>query len=128
MIYISVPYTGTAKETQERMEYVFAYFAYLANQQIHAMSPVLIGHQLIIRGAVTPSHDFWLPYSREMLRSSDEVHVLTVLGFDSSRGVSFEVTEAIEFGKPVTFVDPITFQPHVDQNECLARVITSNIV
>jgi len=127
MIYISVPYTGTPEQVQERMNFTFAYFAYLANQQLHAMSPVLIGHQLIARGIVTPSHDFWLPYSREMIRLSDEIHVLTVSGFDSSRGVTFEVTEGLEFNKPVIFVDPIELLPHLDQHQYLTSVISSNV-
>lgn len=127
MIYISVPYTGTTEQIQERMNHTFAYFAYLAECGIHAISPVLVGHQLIDRGEVTSKHDFWLPYSQDLLERCDEVHVLAMPGYADSKGVQFEVNLAATLGKTLIIIDPKTMLPHHDQLMEMLSVVSPNL-
>jgi len=127
MIYISVPYTGTTEETQERMECAFDYFVALAERGLHAISPVLVGHQLIKRGKVTSAYDFWLPYSQDLLERCDEVHVLALPNYADSKGVRFEVNLAATLGKNLIIIDPQTMLPHRDQLMEMLSVVSPNV-
>lgn len=107
MIYISAPYTHKDwAVTLERMEAVHGHFLQLAEEMKMSVSPLIVGHQYIDAGMWTASHDFWLPYSEELLKVCSEVHVLKLDGWQESVGVQFELRIAAGLGLPIAFFNP----------------------
>lgn len=107
MIYISTPYSHSELSVIEtRMRHVNAYALQLLKLGKVAVSPVIVGHEHIKTGEITSSHSFWLPYSEQMLRKCDEVHVLCLAGWDTSTGVAFEVKLAEDLNILVRYIQP----------------------
>lgn len=52
-----------------------------------------------------PSYEFWMAWSRELLKMCDVVYVLCTPGWRESRGVAQEIEWARAEDTPVIFID-----------------------
>jgi hypothetical protein len=71
-----------------------------------AFSPLML-HYCLIENELPTSYTFWRDYCRSFLTRCDEVHVLTLHGWETSAGVMDEIEFSIELALPVTYVAPL---------------------
>jgi hypothetical protein len=68
-------------------------------------SPISQNHPIIAAGGLPCGWDFWEPYDRAILAICGKVYVLTVDGWDTSKGVGAELRIALELGIPCDFLE-----------------------
>lgn len=62
----------------------------LAEQGIHAISPVFYGHELEVKFHVNLPYEFWLDWSRQIMAKCDALYVIALPGWRESVGVKSE--------------------------------------
>lgn len=108
MIYIASPYTHVDKHIeQSRYEAVCAYAAHLIAQGRMAISPVIVGHNIIGYEKLPGDFAFWRDYSFELLAPCKEVHVLRFPGWKESVGVNSEIVFATNHNIPISYIDVV---------------------
>ncbi len=105
-IFVSVPYTGTPDEKQERYNAVARYIATLMNEGKHAYSPVALGHPIIQITDLSGDFKFWKEHCFGFIDMCSEVHVLTINGTELSAGVMAEIEYAVAINKKIVYVTP----------------------
>lgn len=108
-VYVASPYTHTLPAVRElRYREVSRYAADLMIQGYAVFSPISHSHH--IAEYMTPAkvcdHNFWMTADLPILEKASAVHVLTLPGWESSRGVNEEIAHAIRHAIPVYLVDP----------------------
>lgn len=106
MIYLASPYSHVDPAVRERR---FAIASRVAAELIRAghqvFSPVTHSHPIAAHG-LPGDWAFWEPFDCRLLQASDELMVLTLDGWQESRGVQAEIDLAIELGMPIRYVKP----------------------
>lgn len=108
MIYLASPYSHSNPAVmEERFESACIVAGELMKVGEHVFSPV--AHSRPIANLVDLPHDFefWAKYDTQMISLCDEVVVLTLPGWEESRGVAAEIKIAEELGKPVRYFERI---------------------
>lgn len=114
MIYLASPYTAHDSAWPDSLQAIrFAQAlhatAILTSRGRTVLSPVVLGHTMDIAmrssGLPRPSYEWWLAWSRELLDVCDTLYVLTVEGWEDSRGVETEILWAKENDIPVIYID-----------------------
>ena len=106
MIYLGSPYSHPEPAVREmRFDAACKAAAVLMQRGHLVFSPVCYSHQIAKHGLPT-DWVFWEKYDRAILRRCEEVWVLMLPGWESSRGVQAEIKIAREMGMPVEFIDP----------------------
>ena len=103
-IYLAVPYTGTPKQQQSRFEDVNKVAAMLMREGYLVFSPISHTHPIAMAGDLPKGWEFWKAYDLTFIEWCDEVHVLMLDGWYSSRGVTAERKLARELGKPIQYI------------------------
>lgn len=103
-VFISMPYSGTLDQMNERVKHAKEYSVILLQRGIVPVCPVTSGHLLVEHSDIELSHQSWLQYAYEFFEMCDEVHVLQLQGWKESLGVAEEVYWARRSNKPVTFI------------------------
>lgn len=108
MIYLASPYTHVDAAIRES-RFVASCLAtsVLMHAGLHVFSPIVHSHPLV-RFGLPVEWEFWQSHDCEHLRRCDELLVLTLDGWKSSRGVQAEIGMATEFGLPIHFLSPRT--------------------
>lgn len=105
MIYVASPYWHQDQSIiNERMEIVYSIVAKLMRDGNSAVTPMLM-HEVVLRHNLPNDFAFWGDYSFNLLKRCDELHVVTIDGWDRSRGVAEEIRFARELNIPVVFID-----------------------
>lgn len=106
-LYLASPYTHADPEVRRmRFEEAERALAWMLGKRIWAYSPIVHCHQLSIRNALPPNHEFWFEYDCAMIRASEGVAVLQIDGWEQSKGVRAELDFAAGICLPVTRVFP----------------------
>lgn len=101
MIYLASPYSDPDPVVRwSRYEAVCRHAAHMLRDGHLVYSPVVHGHALAQRG-LPGDWAYWERHNREMLRRCDALLVLTLPGWETSRGVQAEVALARALGLPV---------------------------
>jgi hypothetical protein len=108
MIYLASPYTHPREEVmQERFEAVCDLVAhYIFRQREPIFSPILYGHALTQQHDLPPDFGAWSRFNYGMLRFANELWILKIDGWDTSKGVAAEIDFAIKFGIQIKYVLP----------------------
>ncbi len=102
--YVALPYTHKdVLVVQARVNAFCELDAYLNEQGVQTISPIL--KQLILdRSATLPSSwEFWKTLSYRLLKSCDALLVYQLAGWESSTGVQAEIAYAKECGLPIVY-------------------------
>lgn len=107
-IYLACPYTSPEPETrQTRVEVASVVAAQLALAGKAVYSPITHGHPMAqhLPSCLGTDHDFWMQHCLPILAAADELWVLPLRGWDSSRGLAEEWAFAQDHGIPVKVID-----------------------
>jgi len=101
-IYLAIPYSGITEKSFE----VSCKLAvkYMKEGKI-VFSPIVHSHPLTEYGAPQMDHDFWMRQDLAVLENCDELYVVCLPGWETSKGVSIEVDFADQRDIPIVFVD-----------------------
>ena len=105
-IYLASPYTHPDKDVVlQRVEDTKQYFAYAVGKLEQVVfSPILQCHETAIAWGLPTDMMFWQRYNCHFMQACDAIHVLTLPGWEESKGVKFELDWAAWHSKPVSFV------------------------
>lgn len=109
MIYVASPYSDPdAAVRQVRAEAVARFTARMMALGYMAWSPIVHGHALAehVPEAQREAHRFWMQHCSSMLKKADALVVLQLDGWLESRGVQWEIAEALGRGLPTIDVEP----------------------
>lgn len=102
--YLASPYSHTNPEIrEERFRLAEQALAHLLDRSVWTYSPIVHCHALSLRFDLPVSFDFWQEYNFAMLERAIELMVLTLPGWEVSRGVNEEIEFATDKGIPVTY-------------------------
>lgn len=98
MIYLASPYTCKFVDDAVRAE--------LMRAGVHVLSPIVHSHPIAIAHDLPTDFWEWQALDEDLIDRCDEVWVLTLPGWDTSRGVQSKIAYALDIGLPVRYVDP----------------------
>lgn len=122
LIYLASPYShedGSVVEARYS-SCLKAAARIMETTDLLVFSPILHSHH-IERNWSAENHgdrktgfDYWKDFDLRMLRHCDELWVLMLHGFQSSRGIAEEIKYAAEIETPVYFVEPGSLEHGMD--------------
>jgi len=105
LVYLSVPYSG-----QEELSFHVSctVASNLMLQGMCVFSPIIHSHALVCEDKTLPKndHDFWLKQDLTILEKCDILAVVTLHGWEESRGVQEEIAFANENFIPIIYLHP----------------------
>lgn len=108
LTYLACPYSHVSRIIRvERFERANAAAAKLMAAGEHVYSPISHTHPIAEAGDLPLGWDFWEQYDRIYLSISKRVVVLTLNGWQESKGVTAELAIAAELGIPVEHMAPV---------------------
>ena len=103
LVYLACPYSSPDPAVvAERVRLATIAAAAMFRMGIVVFSPITHGQQIHLAGA-GDDHTLWMRHGLEMVRRSDQVEVLQLDGWETSKGVQAEIAEAKRLGIPVTY-------------------------
>tara|TARA_Y100000593_G_C4075916_1_gene221457 strand:- start:152 stop:499 length:348 start_codon:yes stop_codon:yes gene_type:complete len=107
VIYIASPYSHDTKAIRDwRAQAVARYAADLVSRGLHVFCPISHSHPWTEFG-VCQDHEFWMEFDRPFMDMCDQLHVYTLPGWGTSRGVAEEIRHFVEKEKPVHYIVPL---------------------
>jgi len=106
-IYLASPYTHPEKLIRrQRFNAACRAAARLMEAGNIVFSPIAHSHPISLHLDNSLDLGFWMAQDRAFVDWCDELHVLMIPGWDTSKGVAMEIAWACEAGKPVVEVAP----------------------
>ncbi len=106
MIYLASPYTHPNPVVREkRFDAACAAAAWLMRAGLSVYAPIAHSHPLV-RYGLPIEWEFWQANDCEHMKRCNELLVLTLDGWKTSRGVQAEIDLAIEMGLPIRYLSP----------------------
>lgn len=110
MIYIAAPYSSNDKEVViHRVKTVCKYSAELLSAKISCVSPITLGTGILTHAKLPTDFEFWQHLSYDLLSLCDQMHVIMLKGWDTSKGVQAEIKFAKEKQIPTLYVEDKKF-------------------
>lgn len=101
LLYLAGPYSFNPKKAFKRhLEYAAA----LMNKSFLLFSPILHNHQLAHAHSLPTDNEFWSVHNKQMILRCDELWVMLEPGWWESKGTQYEISVAIDAGKPIKYV------------------------
>ena len=118
MIFVAQPYFHLDDEViKERVKIGAMYCGALLKDGQMCVSPVMFGKTILNHVDLPGDFSFWDKISFDLLEKSDIVHVLTIPGWEKSRGVSAEIERAKLIGLPVVYVSTDNIKSFIEQTQ-----------
>ena len=102
MIYLAGPYSG---REQTGFNFLTQYAAHLTLEGHFVFSPITMCHPMTDYAELPGDFKYWKEYDEKMIAFCDCLIVLTLDGWNVSKGVTAEIKIAERFGKRVHFRD-----------------------
>ena len=111
LTYLASPYSHPDADLRlQRFDAACSTAAALYQKGRTVYSPIVNGHPLVRYGL--PTHwGFWSKHDRIFLNACSELVVLSIPGWEESRGVQCEIEIARSLGKPVRIWNPFNAPP-----------------
>lgn len=101
-VYLASPYSDPEEVIRTRRFWaVCAVTAHLMRDGHIVYSPIAHSHPVALCGGLPTEWDFWARFDETMLHAARELWVLTLPGWDNSRGVKAEIRIAQRLEKPI---------------------------
>lgn len=108
MIYLASPYSDPDPQVmEERYQRTFRYTTIQLLNHVPIFSPIVYGYPFHATGALSGDADTWKFLNVAMVNAAHQVHVLTLPGWNTSKGVSIEIDLAHRLNIPVSYVKPL---------------------
>lgn len=108
LVYLAVPYSHDDPDVRDmRFEAANRAASELMREGIYVFSPISHSHPIAMAGGLPLGWDFWEGYDRAILANCSAVIVLTLDGWQESKGVQAEIGIAHDLGIPVSYRLPI---------------------
>ena len=110
-VYLAGPYSGMEEKS-------FRCLTYLAGRLMNAgyvvFSPVTHCHPIAQSVREMPKeHEFWMRQDLPFLAWADELWVLTLPGWEESRGVQQEIRTAQSYGMTIRYPKPLPWMEEI---------------
>ena len=106
--YVASPYSGYKGDLWEANRLACRTTAYLARYEVPAFSPIAHSHALCQHYPVSPmDHGLWMGLDRPMMMAAYGCIVVTMPGWQTSKGVGEEIDYFENTGKPVLYIQPV---------------------
>ena len=106
LIYLASPYSHPDPLVRhDRFLLACRAAGWLIRHGITVFSPIAHSHPIAMAVEMGGCFDTWQRHNRRWLEACDELAVLTVEGWQQSRGVAGEMAWAAELGKATTFLE-----------------------
>ena len=106
IIYLAAPYSHEDKHIRElRYLQITEVTARLIKEGNIVFSPITYGHILSEMEDLPTTFEFWEKFCLAFLEKCDEMYVLTLDGYSTSKGVSMELKYCDENKIPVKYID-----------------------
>lgn len=106
LIYLASPYSSPDKDVVKRRVQATRWAT--ANLMVNGFvvfSPICHTHEIAKCGLTTKRLDWWLGFDLEILRRCNELYILTLPGWKTSRGIWIEARDAREHSLPIWLTD-----------------------
>lgn len=108
MLYLASPYSDPDPFIMElRFDLVCRAAGKLMNQGLVVYSPIAHCHPIAVRVGLPRDWEFWQRFDTEMLKAATSFYILTIPGWNDSKGVLAEREIAESMGLPVTYMEPV---------------------
>lgn len=108
MIYLASPYSHSDETIRQyRYEAALAYTAEQLRSGFIVFSPIVYGHQFDKRFSIGQDFESWAAINYWMLGACDEIHILAIDGWDTSKGVAEEIRYANHHEITIRMVQPL---------------------
>lgn len=109
--YCASPYTAYAWGREAAFVDICSVTAAIMKRGVKAFSPIAHSHPICQYGAVDEVDlDFWLKQDQPLIDAATGLLVVTLHGWQQSKGTMFELGEFEKAGKPWYFLDPLTLR------------------
>jgi len=106
MIYVASPFTDPNPLVEEkRYHQALDYTNGLLNKGYVAFSPIVYGYQFHRKHGRSGDYETWLQLNNTMLFSAEEMHILKIPGWISSKGIAHEIQFAYRHDVPTKYVE-----------------------
>ena len=108
LVYLAIPYDGI-EEYSFKMSCAIA--ARLMEDKELIFSPIAHSHPIhFYMKNFAHDHDFWMEYNKGMMEKCQKLYVVTIVHWEKSAGVAFEIQWFLEHNLPVylLILDPDT--------------------
>lgn len=107
LAYLASPYSHSDEKVREqRFLSACAAASRLMREGKHVFSPIAHTHPIAQFG-LPLDWDFWGEYDRKFLAVCESMIVLTLDGWEKSKGVGAEMQIARDMNIPITFMEPV---------------------
>ena len=111
MIYLASPYSDPDPQVEEtRFRHVCAVASKLMRAGHNVFAPIAHSHPIALAGGLPKDWDFWKAFDEHMIRTCRFFWVLTMPGWDASRGVRIETEIARRLGRTLWYIHPNTLR------------------
>jgi len=107
LIFLASPYSHYDSVVRyERYAEVKAFLTRALLKKKNIYSPIVYTHPVHLLGAGSTTFEFWSDFNRAMLTRSSEMWILTIGGWEESKGIAYEIEVAIDYHVPIFLVNP----------------------
>ena len=106
MLYLASPYTHDVRRVRvERFRAVCEYAGQLTNRGLHIFCPIAHSHPIAEECSIElpTTFDYWEAYDKKFIGLSEGLVVMTIKGWDVSKGVLSEIAMAKDMHKPIHY-------------------------
>jgi Domain of unknown function (DUF1937) len=105
--YLASPYSHPDRHVRaQRYDHVILCTYWLIKRKIWTFSPIVHCQEIAIRCILPTDWAYWHDYNMAMLRPASRLLILTLEGWQDSRGVQEETMFAHDNGIPIEFIAP----------------------
>lgn len=106
MIYLASPYSNPSRAVvEDRYQTTMAFCAEFMRRGHVLFSPILHCHELTKAHSLPSDAAYWQSYNYSILRRCESLWVLTLDGWETSVGVSDEISKASFLRMPIEYYD-----------------------
>lgn len=117
MTYLMSPYSHADSSVREwRYQEACRAAAEMMREGVLVFSPIAHSHGIAAYG-LPGSWEFWREFDLAFLRACDAVVVMTLDGWQESKGIAAELAEAVAMGLPISYRVPSSITPNLFTGE-----------